>query len=262
MSLEQYILNPALKTNAVLNASTRELIKANYQRKFDNIMLRENGKVTYYLFTEESNNIFWAYIKVPSEIVHNFYYDVVLKFTPTNKTGYYDDLFKFNVKFFSNDPNFVFTFAYVFFKNDLFIDELKSRMSKEALKKQPDEKNPTEQISYEKAIYFAYLIMKERKLNKISRFKVEAKKLDSKFLLENIELADDKIRDRQEEGKHYSKKKDIVVSKDVFKNLSKNLTKEDKANLSKTSLKVATTKTIKSIKRTNLIKKTKSSPKK
>ena len=62
MSLEQYILNPALKTNAILNASTRELIKKSYQQKFDNIMLRENGKVTYYLYTETDKNIYWAYI--------------------------------------------------------------------------------------------------------------------------------------------------------------------------------------------------------
>ena len=48
MSLNQYILNPALKSNAVLNASTRELIKKSYESKFDNIMLRENGKITYY----------------------------------------------------------------------------------------------------------------------------------------------------------------------------------------------------------------------
>ena len=80
--MEQYILNPALKSNAVLNAATRELIKKSYQQKFDNIMLRENGKVTYYLFHEPKKQIYWAYIKVPSEVVDHFYYDVIFKFTP------------------------------------------------------------------------------------------------------------------------------------------------------------------------------------
>ena len=266
MSLNQYILNPALKTNAILNASARELIKRNYEHKFDNIMLRENGKVTYYLFTQADRNIYWAYIKVPSEVVHNFYYDVIFKFTPTNNTGFFDDLFKFNVQFFSNDPNFVFTYAYVFNKNDLFIKELRSKMSKEALKDAPDEKNPTESISYEKAIYFAYLIMRERKLNKLLKFKGEAKPLDTKFLLENIMTADEKIQQRQEEGKHYSSKKTTVLDKNTAKNFMSGMDKETKQMLSTSNVKVATTsKSIKKIKSTNAIKSVKStkiSPKK
>lgn len=261
MSLEQYILNPALKTNAVLNASTRELIKANYQRKFDNVMLKENGKVTYYLYTEDKKNTYWAYFKVPSEVVPKFYYDVVFKFTPTTSSGFVGDLFKYNVRFFSNDPNFVFTYAYVFNKNELFIRELQSKMSKEALKKAPEEKNPTEQISYEKAIYFAYLIMKERNLNKISKFKSEAKSLDVKEMLTNIMPADEKIQTRQEEGKRYDGKKKTVISKQTFDNLRK--AAGGKLDLSNSNIKVATTKKVKTISRVNsAVKNTKTTPKK
>lgn len=265
MSLEQYILNPALKSNAILNAATRELIKANYQKKFDNIMLRENGKVTYYLYTEAKKNVYWAYIKVPSEVCHNFYYDVIFKFTPTNNTGFFEDLFKFNVQFFSNDPNFVFTYAFVFHQNELFINELRSKMSKEAFKQHPEEKNPTEQIGYEKAIYFAYLIMKERKLNKSTKFKSEAKPLDVKFILTNVMHADEKIRDRQEEGKKYSKKKEAVVSKDVYNKMMSYMDRKTRKSLdmSKSNIKVtSTSKKIGSIKRANSIRNTKTVPKK
>lgn len=220
MTLDQYILNPALKTNAILNAMTREMIKKTYQSKFDNIMVRENGKITYHLFYGD-NGIYWAYFKVPSEVVHNFYYDVIFKFTPTKSGAILDDLFRYNVKFFSNDPNFVFTFAYVFKQNDLFIDELASKMGKEPLTQKPDEKNPTEQISYEKDLYFAYLIMKSRRLNRLGRFKAEATKLDPKFLLNNVMNASEKINLRQEEGKAYSGKKKAVISKTVAKNISK-----------------------------------------
>lgn len=266
ISLNQYILNPALKTNAILNATTRELIKQSYQAKFDNIMLRENGKVTYYLYTEANKNIYWAYFKIPSEVVPKFYYDVIFKFTPTTSVGIFDDLFKYNVKFYSNDPNFVFTFTYVFKKNDLFIKELQSKMSKEALTKAPEEKNPTEQISYEKAIYFAYLIMKERNLNKLSRFKSEASALDVKFILQNVMNADEKIELRQEEGKKYSKsKKKNVISKDVYDNAMSHLSSKFRKNLdlSNSTLKVATTKKVKTISRANSsIKVTKTTPKK
>ena len=202
-------------------------------------MLRENGKVTYYLFTAKDATVFWAHIKVPSEVVHNFYYDVVFKFIPTQASGYTDDLFKYNVQFFSNDPNFVYTFAYVFHKNNLLVEELRSRLPKECITKAPEEKNPTEQISYEKAIYFAYLIMKERRLNHMLRFKAEAKPLDSKFLLQNIELAEDKIKSREEEGKKYSSKKKAVISQNAAKQLSKVIGSKD-VDLSRSNVRVAT----------------------
>ena len=266
ISLNQYILNPALKSNAILNANTRELIKQSYQSKFDNIMLRENGKVTYYLYTDNNKGVYWAYFKVPSEVVPKFYYDVIFKFTPTTGTGIFEDLFKYNVRFYSNDPNFVFTFAYVFKKEDIFIKELQSKMSKEALTKAPEEKNPTEQISYEKAIYFAYLIMKERSLNRLSRFKSEASPLDVKFILQNVMNADDKIAERQEEGKKYSKsKKKNIISKDVYDAASKHISSKvrNMTDFSNSNMKIATTKKVKTISRANsTIKVTKKIPKK
>ena len=39
MTLDEYIKNPMGKDNAVLNATTRELIRAQYSAKFDNILL-------------------------------------------------------------------------------------------------------------------------------------------------------------------------------------------------------------------------------
>lgn len=267
MSMNQYILNPAMKSNAVLNATARELIKKNYQHKFDNLMLRENGKVDYYLFLEAEKNIYWVYLKVPSEVVPKFYYDVIFKFTPSSNTGYFDDIFKYNMKVYSNDPNFVFTFAYVFNKNGLFLTELTSKMSKDALTKAPEEKNPTEQISYEKAIYFAYLIMKNRGINKLGRFKAECKPLDVKFLLKNVMHADEKVELRQEEGKKYSKsKKKNVISQTAYKAMMNNISAKDRRNMDLSASKVKVAATTKSVptklKKVNTIKTTKVSPKK
>ena len=39
------------------------------------------------------------------------------------------------VKFFSNDPAFVYTYAHTFMEKEIFVDELKDRMSKIAVKK-------------------------------------------------------------------------------------------------------------------------------
>lgn len=260
MTFEQYILNPMGKNNAVLNASTREIIRAEYIRKFDNILLRESGRIEYYLYTDSKSNTYWAHIKVPSEVVKDFYYDVVLKFYTDEKgLGAGQDLFKYNVNFYSNDPAFVFTYAHVFLVNKLFVKELSSKMSREAITKGPKEKNPSNSIGYVKALYFAYLIMQNKKLNKLSKFKGESKPLDIKSLVASVEDADEKIRQRQE--KDVSTKKKIVLDDNTMKNVSKYIGKDTNTD----RLAVTTTKHIGTIKNSNKstkIKSVKSSKKK
>ena len=244
MTLNQYILNPMGKSNSVLNASTRELTKAQYRTKFDNILLRENGSIEYYLFHDNKNETYWAYFKIPSEVVPKFYYDVVFKFNANQSLGGTFDIFKYNVKFFSNDPAFVYTYAYVFKKNNLFIQELHSKMSKEALKKEAKEKNPKELVGYVKTIYFAYLVMQNRGLNKLIRFNAEAKPLDPEFLMKNIMNADDKISLRQEKGSKISKRKKIEIDQDTYTKLKPYIDK----NTDTSRLAVTTTKRITAIK--------------
>lgn len=247
MTLDDYILNPMGKKNAVLNAAAREGIRKMYKFKFDNILLRENGKIIYHLFTRQEDNTYWAYIKVPSETVKGFYYDVVFKFYADNdvkEAG--KNLFKYNVKFFSNDPAFVYTYAYVFAHHNLFIEELARKMSKKALTTSAEEKNPNEVIGYVKIIYFAYLVMENRKLNKVSKFESEAKPFDLPYLYSEIENTDDKIEERQEEGKHVSHRKKLTVDKktgDRIKRLSKG---KDTSRL-----QISTSKRVKKIKSTN-----------
>lgn len=227
MSLEQYILNPMGKSNAVLNAAVRETIRRDYMNRFDTILLRENGRIEYYLYKDEKTNTYWAHIKVPSEAVKKFYYDVVFKFYADEKIeGFGDNLLKYKVNFFSNDPAFVFTYAHVFIKNDLFIKELYSKMSKEAIRKDPKEKNPTHDVGYVKAIYFAYLLIQNKKLSKKARFEAESTTLDPKRLLSMIEDADSKISKRQEEGKHISHKKKIRLDEKTAKNFMRNLNQD------------------------------------
>lgn len=235
MTLEQYILNPMGKDNSVLNVSTRNIIGLQYRQKFDNILLREKGKIEYHLYRDQKNNIYWAHIKVPSETVEKFYYDIVFKFTANEDTkSAGSDLFKWNVNFYSNDPSFVFTYAHVFRDNKLFIEELKSKMSKEALRKEAKEKNPGNNVGYVKTIYFAYLLMENRKLNKKIRFEAEVKNFDLNYLLSQIESADIKIDKRQEEGKSISKKKKINLDDKTAKRISNYASDMSRINVSTT----------------------------
>ena len=254
MTLEQYILNPMGKNNAVMNASTREIMRKTYIHKFDNLLLRESGYIKYTTYYDKKNNNYWIHVKVPSETVKNFYYDVVFKFSSTEKTALFgEDLFKCNVKFYSNDPAFVYTYAHVFSKNGLFIKELGSKMCKQALKREAKEKNPNNVVGYVKTIYFAYLLMQNKKLNKKSRFDVEVIEFSLDKLLNNITSADIKIMEREREGKKVSKKKKIAVDSQTLKNIKSVGKDVDLGNL-----QVSTTKRIKNIKNIQSNKSTKS----
>lgn len=222
MTFDEYIINPMGKGSAVMSAAHREVMRMQYQKKFDNILLREKGKLDYRLFTNSANNTYWIYVKVPSETCKDFYYDTLIKFYADESVkGGGKDLFKYKVKFFSNDPAFVYTYAYVFAHNELFIEELSSKMSKEALKEAPQEKNPSGSVGYVKSIYFVYLLMQNRNLNKVSIFEKQAGPLDVKFIMDNVEQADKKIADREEAGRGVSHRKKVVLDKDTAKKVNR-----------------------------------------
>ena len=80
---------------------------------------------------ESPLNNFYVYFKIPSEVIENFYYDVVIEFVPANELVKNDNsLSKYNIRFYSNDPSFVYTFAHAMKSNNMFINDLSSKMSK------------------------------------------------------------------------------------------------------------------------------------
>lgn len=163
MTFEDYIVNPLGKNNAVF--SNRDMYKNLYTEKWDRILLREAGKINYKVFRDSSNDIYYIYINIPSEIVPKFYYDVVVQLYPIGEENVlHTNLKNYGVRFYSNDPSFVFTYLRVFLKHDMFIESLKNKSPRLALKKDPVEKNPQEIIGYVKSLYFAYLFMKSKNL--------------------------------------------------------------------------------------------------
>ena len=209
ITLHDYILNPMGKSNAILSAAIRESQRNNYLVKFNQVLVRENGNIEYHCYKDEKTNHYWFHAKVPSEHVKKFYYDVVFKFYTNAEGGTKNDLFQWNVQFYSNDPAFVYTYVYAFNQRGIFINELKSKMSRIALTTPSKEKNPSEMVGYCKIIYFAYLIMQNRNLNKINMFNAQSTQLDPKLFLKSIENADKKVEDRQSQKVSYAKKKSI-----------------------------------------------------
>ncbi len=245
ITLGQYILNPQMKSNAVLNATAREAIRGSYKQKYDAILVRERGRIDYTLYKDTKNNRYFAYFKIPSETVEKFYYDVVLEFFADETVKNSTDLFNYYVKFYSNDPAFVYTHAYSFRVNDLFISELSSKMSKKALRTEAKEKNPYNQIGYVKTIYFAYLTIKAKSLNNTEKFNAEAAVYSKIALLDHVMDADKKVGDREAAGAKLQKLK--KKSRDTSKS-------EIATKLVKNTLGVKKTKTVGTVKHVGSVK--------
>lgn len=195
ITLSEYITNPMGKSNAVV--PNKEMIRAIYLAKFRNVMLRENGKLDFTLY-KGKDDTYVVHCKVPSSSVKEFYYDVVFYFY-LNSGKVARSLEDYNVKFFSNDPAFVYTFAHAFIENGIFFDDLKPKLSREAIKQTAKEKNPKNDLGYVKTFYFAYLGMKEKGLFNKTRF-VSAEKYSKTKLLHNVAHTDEKIATRISEG--------------------------------------------------------------
>ena len=225
MTFQDYIMNPMGRSNAVFNSVARQAMEKHYKDRYGVLLLRESGKFNYKFYKDEKNNRYYAYYKIPSETVKKFYYDVIIEFYADEKVkAGGKDLFQYQIRCYSNDPAFVYTYAYVFAHNHMFIDFMRPKMSQKALKERAAEKNPGNNIGYVKTIYFLYLDMRKNNFNKVDIFDNFAKKLEIDRILEEVQPADDKIKDRQEEGKKVeSKSKRNKITLDKIKERHANM---------------------------------------
>lgn len=246
MTFRQYIDNPMGKRNAAF--SQRDMYRAIYTDKYDKLFLREAGKINFALYVDEKNDRYIAHIKIPSETIKNFYYDAVIMFYATDAVPKSSSsLQDYYVKFFSNDPAFVFTYLRVFLKNDLFFEDLKPKSSKLALTKDPKITNPYEVPGYCKVLYFAYLFMKSKNLFAKHMYRSYGKKYNRKAFVDTVEHTDIKIAERQRLGEEEAKAK-----REEHKP-TKTATNSDQFDGS-----TKTTKGVRTTKSTNMISKTKS----
>ena len=261
ITFDQYIANPMQKQGAVFSLIAREAQRKDYTTRFNNILLRENGKINFYLYKNREKNEYFIHIKIPSEPIKKFYYDVVIKFyADSSVKDLGRSLNKFNVQFFSNDPAFVFTFAYVFNKNNLLVKELQSKMSSKAIKTAAKEKNPENIIGYVKSLFFAYIFMSNRGLFSILQWN-DAEDFNKEKLLSKVTDADTMIERRQEEEKKLDRHKKLVLDKKTTDTLVKKykISERAKDRIVGTTTKTPTVKKTKSINSSRIIGKGKKS---
>ena len=160
ITLDTYIKNPmGGRTHMVRE---REMARDLYTNKFNALLMKTAGMFDFYIYKNDPDRYIF-YVKIPSERTPDVVYDVVLDLyalddvvkKSTKLSDYY-------VRFFSNDPNFNFTYAYSFRKDNLIVPELMSKMDPKSQKQPPTTTNPNTVIGYVKSIYLAYLFYQHR----------------------------------------------------------------------------------------------------
>jgi hypothetical protein len=172
----------------------RDLTIRNLNERYMKLM--QDKEKEFKLERFKDKNDYYFYFKIPSETHENLHYDVVLQFKPIGAQSINDmTLNNYSVKLFSNSPNFVFTYAYVYNNDGILIDFLKEKISKKALTEPPNIKNPVHSYGFEKSVYFALLYIKNHRLNIKSAFDwSKASKLDKKALLKAVDDSEEKLR--------------------------------------------------------------------
>lgn len=245
----QYINNPLGEKNSVI--TNRGMYQKMYREKLDKILLREGGKVKYDLY--KSKDKYYIHFKIPSEVIEKFYYDTIIEF-------YTDDALKeksitlrdYYVRFYSNDPAFVYTFGHAFIENNIFISDLETKMPKEVRTTVAKEKNPKNLVGYVKSLFFAYLLIGDYGLFSKSIYDKTASKYNKLLLLKEVEHAKDKIKKRQEAGDKKRKQERREKANETRFDGRDTNTKN-----STTSNKVIRTKTTSLVKKTNMIRRSK-----
>ena len=251
MSFNDYINNPGGKGSAVI--TNRSMYKDMYQQKFDALLVREQGNIDYTVYYKnDSSDSYYIHMKIPSEAVSGFYYDVVVRlYTTIGSKKSSTDLRTYAVQFYSNDSTFVYTYAYVFSKNNLFIKDLAPKMSRKALTEKPKVRNPNCTMGYIKSLYFAYLTMEKYNLFQRSVLDSKAKTYSKYNLLHDIEHADKKMEERQgpkktkPETQKIQKQPEKPRNTDVATPASKKSAITKTVTTSRKTKKVANTKTTK-----------------
>lgn len=227
MTFDEWISNPQGKGSSTM--PNRVMMRTMYVNQWDKIRVKENGLISYKLYKDKED--YYIHFKIPTESEDRFYYDVVIRFFPPkrDKTPTMQKTLKnYQFQAYSNDPYFVFTYAYAFNSHDLFVKDLSYKMSSLALKQPAKIKNPKNEIGYVKTIYFAYLEMEHLDLFSKVKWETIATKYSKLVWNNTVEHSDDMLRiskeSRQRNARAKKKMQDETEKNNKVLNKEKPLT--------------------------------------
>ena len=159
-TIDEYIDNPMGKGSTAI--ANRNLIKTDLNQRYFKLIDKHKDFKTKRIKVGED---YYFHVMIPSESERENTYDVVIKFTSLDNNTFSKDLTlnRYYMSVFSNCPSFVYTYAYVYNKYQMLINDLKDKYDEIVLASNPVVKNPGEIINYDKSIYFACKYLQEHK---------------------------------------------------------------------------------------------------
>jgi hypothetical protein len=149
ISIRQYVDNPYRGSSFL---ASRKFIKSGLNQAFIEL-LQKYRNLFYAVPYKYANGDVLFHVKVPSEEYkfNKIVYDVLFKisFAADKRYSLRD------MKVFANSPSFLFTYAYVYYHEDIMIDEYADKIPGQALTTPPDVRNPVESLGFEKITYIA-----------------------------------------------------------------------------------------------------------
>lgn len=251
-TFDDYISNPSGKGSAV-NTMTPTIDQ--FEKELMGLEGR-NAKASFKVYRQVRSggkHQYYIHFKIPSS-TKDFFNDVVLEFTEDdNDSGNIKTIKHYNVKFFSNDTNFVYTYAYTFKSHGLMIGDLEKRLPLRCLLQKPTLRNPDNAMGYNKSICFCYVVMTREQLFEKETLNRVAVSGGFSKLYSEVPSFDAKLRERNkitQEQKEKGQKKEQPNTKVVK---SKGLL----GNTPLESLKPKITKIVGNTKKSSVVKKVK-----
>ena len=145
-------------------------IKQILKQKFHEVVeVAYKGSLEHAFYSDGKK--YYILVKVPSETLPKFTYDVVFSFFPIKDTDTSaTTLTNYNITLFSNDPDFVYTYMHVYRKNGMIDPELVPKCPEKVLQEKAVVRNPQGIANYSKIVYMAYLYIKGKGLTHKSYF--------------------------------------------------------------------------------------------
>ena len=194
-SFDDYIKNPSGRGSAV-NTSVDKL-------QYDKELLSlegNNGKATYTVYKQGRTGGVYYYIihfAIPSS-TKGFFHDVVIEFNPDQLDNVGVKSIKaYTVKFFVNDENFVYTYAYAFKTHGLLISELERLLPFRSITQKAPTRNPDNAMGYNKQLVYAYLIMQRHNLFSKDILNRICNNTGYNVIRQKIEPFDKKVQERR-----------------------------------------------------------------
>lgn len=193
MTILDYYTNPYGKGSTFVNVKK---MKEDFELRYDKMLANEHTKLVSKVYRRgrKDKAEFFILVRIPSESIRDLYYEVVVQLLPTKETIHAKTINNYRVRFFSNTPSFVFTFAYTYNIHNLIVEDCKPKFSKDSLRNSPIIRNQHNMVGLEKSVYYAchYIMNNLSDLDMLNRV---AHEYNPKKFLELISDTDEKLQE-------------------------------------------------------------------